>query len=140
MSKPAPASSSLQSASFAKTSPGALRCAAGLVAVGESSTRREKTSTMRLPKASTLDEVAAAAAAAAAVAEAVAAAAAAQGASEKATVLHRAALTALAPERMATATLCDASQVAEGMVVKEAAATAAAESVGEEAAAVAAVR
>ena len=55
MSTPAPASSSLQSASFAKTSPGALRCAAGLVAVGESSTRREKTSTMRLPKASTLE-------------------------------------------------------------------------------------
>ena len=80
MSTPAPASSSLQSASFAKTSSGALRGCAVPVAVGEGSTRREKTSTMRLLKASTLEEVAAAEVAEAVVAEA----AAPQGASEKA--------------------------------------------------------
>ena len=66
MLTPAPASSSLHSASFAKTSSGALRGCAVPVAVGEGSTRREKTSTMRLPKASTLEEVAEAEAEAAA--------------------------------------------------------------------------
>jgi hypothetical protein len=61
------------------------------------------------------------------------AAAAPQGASEKAAVLHRAASTASAPVRTATATPRDASHVVEG-----AAATAVAESVGKEAAAAAA--
>ena len=101
MSTPAPASSSLQSASFAKTSSGALRCCALPVAMGESSTRREKTSTMRLPKARSLEEVAAAEVT---EEEDEEEAVAAQGASEKAAVLHRAASTAPAPVRTATAT------------------------------------
>jgi hypothetical protein len=101
MSTPAPASSSLQSASIAKTSLGALRCCALPVAVGKSSTWREKTSTMRLPKARSLEEVAAAEVT---EEEDEEEAVAAQGASEKAAVLHRAASTASAPVRTATAT------------------------------------
>ena len=71
-------------------------------------TWREKTSKMRFPNASTLEGVAAA----------VSEAAAPQGAPEKAAVLYRGALSELASIRTATATPRNASNVAEGKVVK----------------------